>query len=138
VFCEKTENEDSLSSKITGEELFQFLNYLTVAVARIVCTSAYGKNFHDRILAMIAKWSTKVKVVSVKLDVFSQISLEQGAAHKAASRRHRAAVSSTQADRKDPRQPSETTGTSGLWKEHRDFSNAWKSLELPKIPSQYS
>jgi hypothetical protein len=117
----ENENEDSLSSKITGEELFLFLNYLTAAVARIVCTSAYGKNFHDRILAMIAKWSTKVKVVSVKLDVFSQISLEQGAAHEAASRRHRARVSSTQADRKNPRQPSETTGTSGLWKEYREL-----------------
>ncbi|KAH8802261.1 hypothetical protein F5882DRAFT_514243 [Hyaloscypha sp. PMI_1271] len=98
----ENENEISLSSKITAEELFLFLNYLTAAVARIVCTSAYGKNFHDRILAMIAKWSTKVKVVSAKLDVFSQISLEKGAAHEAASH---------------PRQPSETTETRGLRKE---------------------
>ncbi|RSL41592.1 hypothetical protein CEP53_012665 [Fusarium sp. AF-6] len=60
------------------EDFFGFVNYCTATLARVLCAAADGKSFHLHILAHLVKLSTKVKVVSTRLQECACISIANG------------------------------------------------------------
>lgn len=60
------------------EDFFNFFNYCTAVLARVLCTAVDGKSFAINVLASLAKISTKVKVVSTRLQGWAQISIDNG------------------------------------------------------------
>ncbi|KAI8719788.1 hypothetical protein NCS52_00760800 [Fusarium sp. LHS14.1] len=82
--CDREEEDDALEysaeamPRHTRQDFFNFVDYCTAVIARVLCASADGKSFHVNILASLAKISTKVKVVSTKPQEFAQISIDNG------------------------------------------------------------
>ncbi|KAF4945604.1 hypothetical protein FGADI_11785 [Fusarium gaditjirri] len=81
--CEMEEDEvaDDSSEAMprhSHEDFFSFVNYCTAVLAQVLCTAADGKSFQIYVLAHLAKLSTKVKVVSTKLQECAQISIDNG------------------------------------------------------------
>ncbi|KAJ4197256.1 hypothetical protein NW767_009148 [Fusarium falciforme] len=82
--CDKEEEDDAFDNSgetmphYSREDFFNFVNYLTAALAQMLCSATDGKSFHLHILAHLAKLSTKVKVVSTRLQECAQISIDNG------------------------------------------------------------
>jgi hypothetical protein len=72
----KDEQNNPTAKRITREELFLFLDYLTAATARVFCTAMCGKEYQNQVLAILAKWSTKLKIVSTNLEGSAEASLQ--------------------------------------------------------------
>lgn len=69
-------------SKGTREDYFQLVDYLTATLARTLCKAASGDTWHYNILANLVKLSTKLKVVSFRLEEFASDSLESAPAKR--------------------------------------------------------
>lgn len=54
---------------------FALVDYITAVIARLIVQSAHGKLWVNSSLATLAKWATKVKVVSENLPAFASLSL---------------------------------------------------------------
>ncbi|KAL1981096.1 hypothetical protein VTN96DRAFT_3079 [Rasamsonia emersonii] len=65
----------ALSSKGSREDFFELVNYVTVVLARFLCRSAYGPEWHRTVLAALAKTSAKLKVLSCKPEEYAASSL---------------------------------------------------------------
>ncbi|KAI3330294.1 hypothetical protein F4824DRAFT_478735 [Ustulina deusta] len=59
------------------QDYFELVNYITEILTRVLLKSAYGKLWHENIIACMAKISTKMKVLSTKLEEFASVSLSQ-------------------------------------------------------------
>ncbi|KAI8685112.1 hypothetical protein NCS57_00179400 [Fusarium keratoplasticum] len=82
--CDKEEEDDTVDDsgetklRCSREDSFDFVNYCTAVLARVLCAAADGKSFHLHILANLAKISAKVKIVSTRLQECAQISIDNG------------------------------------------------------------
>ncbi|KAK0640168.1 hypothetical protein DIS24_g9631 [Lasiodiplodia hormozganensis] len=70
--------------KGTREDYFQLVDYLTATLARALCKAASGDTWHYNILANLVKLSTKLKVVSFRLEEFASDSLESAPTKRSA------------------------------------------------------
>lgn len=66
-------------SKVNDEDFFEFVDYCTSILARLLCSAFDGRYVHVNILAHLARICTKVKVLSADLKKFAEISLDRGA-----------------------------------------------------------
>ncbi|KAI0535191.1 hypothetical protein GGR58DRAFT_504585 [Xylaria digitata] len=76
-FCGE-ENDAASRQSMTPEhrqDFFKLLDYCTAIIARVVCGAAEGNSLHVNLLAHLARFSAKLKVLSAKLVNFSEISL---------------------------------------------------------------
>ncbi|KAM5342126.1 hypothetical protein ACJ41O_015157 [Fusarium nematophilum] len=82
--CEKEDEDDIVDGsgqampRYSREDFFNFVSYCTAVLAQVLCAAADGKSFHLNILANLAKTSTKIQVVSTRLQECSQISIDNG------------------------------------------------------------
>ncbi|KAH8679170.1 hypothetical protein BGZ61DRAFT_496433 [Ilyonectria robusta] len=60
------ETTDGVTPRYIREDLFNFIDYCTAVIARILCSVADGQHFYVHVLAHLAKITAKIKVVSVK------------------------------------------------------------------------
>ncbi|KAL2675637.1 hypothetical protein Neosp_011827 [[Neocosmospora] mangrovei] len=82
--CDQEEEDDALNDSSTArprhsrQDFFSFVNYCTAVLAQILCATVDGKTFYINIIAHLAKISTKVKVVSTRLQECARISIDNG------------------------------------------------------------
>ncbi|KAK4445675.1 hypothetical protein QBC34DRAFT_412904 [Podospora aff. communis PSN243] len=81
---EETENDegngknDKTPSIQDRQDFFEFVNYLTAVLARVLCTTTVGEPLHTAFLAHIAKVAAKIKVLSSNPGECAGISLSNG------------------------------------------------------------
>ncbi|KAL6399221.1 hypothetical protein AUP68_17765 [Ilyonectria robusta] len=73
-----SENIDAVTPRYTREDLFNFIDYCTAVIARILCSVADGQHFYVHVLAHLAKITAKIKVVSAKPQECLRTSLKNG------------------------------------------------------------
>ncbi|KAM6537946.1 hypothetical protein FALCPG4_003842 [Fusarium falciforme] len=82
--CDKEEEDgafgdsDQATLPHSREDFFNFVNYCTAVLARALCAAVDGKSFYINIVAHLAKMSTKVKVVSTRLQECAQTAIDYG------------------------------------------------------------
>ncbi|EEU48962.1 uncharacterized protein NECHADRAFT_75649 [Fusarium vanettenii 77-13-4] len=82
--CDQEEEDDALNDsseampRHSRQDFFNFVNYCTAVLTQVLCATVDGKTFYINIIAHLAKISTKVKVVSTRLQECAQISIDNG------------------------------------------------------------
>ncbi|KAM0203026.1 hypothetical protein ACHAPI_001196 [Fusarium lateritium] len=72
----KFQNAHPVASDISHADYFEFVNYVTAIIARMMCNAASGKTWHDTIIVKFAKMAAKMKVVSGRLREHAATSLQ--------------------------------------------------------------
>jgi hypothetical protein len=108
------EQNNQIATLITREELFLFIDYLTAATARVFCTAMYGKEYHNQVLAILAVWSTKLKIVSTNLEGSAEASLQAAFSITKASPSQNSDAEGVQV-RSPSEDKTERTGSSEEW-----------------------
>ncbi|OTB10490.1 hypothetical protein K445DRAFT_380084 [Daldinia sp. EC12] len=80
---ENDENSPSTAGKgedkrdeVSYDDCFELIDYLTATLARFLCKSAWGSEWHGQILAYLAKLATKLKITSYQPKEWATASLE--------------------------------------------------------------
>ncbi|KAI1451619.1 hypothetical protein F4805DRAFT_450781 [Annulohypoxylon moriforme] len=60
------------------QDFFNFVDYCTAILARVICAAVDGASLHVNVLAHLARLSVKLKIVSAKPHEHSKISLDHG------------------------------------------------------------
>ncbi|PTB62053.1 hypothetical protein BBK36DRAFT_1130314 [Trichoderma citrinoviride] len=69
---------DKMAQRATKIDVVNFINYVTAVFVRNFCMATEGKSFHARIIANLARISTKLKVVATRPLEFCQTSIANG------------------------------------------------------------
>lgn len=69
-------NARPVASEINYADYFEFVNYVTATIARMLCKAAAGHLWHDTIIVKFAKMAAKMKVVSGDLREHAANSLQ--------------------------------------------------------------
>ncbi|EAA29862.1 hypothetical protein GE21DRAFT_3848 [Neurospora crassa] len=75
-----TEAQKDDNVKVNDEDFFKFVDYCTSVSVRLLCSAVDGRYFQASILAQMARFCTKVKVLSADLKKYAQISLDNAEA----------------------------------------------------------
>ncbi|KAH7000381.1 hypothetical protein EDB80DRAFT_765683 [Ilyonectria destructans] len=73
-----SENTDAVTPRYIREDLFNFIDYCTAVIARILCSVTDGQHFYVHVLAHLAKITAKIKVVSAKPQECLRTSIKNG------------------------------------------------------------
>ncbi|KAH6976216.1 hypothetical protein BKA56DRAFT_488573 [Ilyonectria sp. MPI-CAGE-AT-0026] len=73
-----SENPDAVTPRYIREDLFNFIDYCTAVMARILCSVADGQHFYVHVLAHLAKITAKIKIVSAKFQECLRTSMKNG------------------------------------------------------------
>ncbi|KAK1240237.1 hypothetical protein MKX08_007679 [Trichoderma sp. CBMAI-0020] len=70
--------QDPVTPRASKTDLVNFINYVTAVFARNFCMATEGRALHARLIANLARISTKLKIVTTKPLEFCQISIDNG------------------------------------------------------------